>query len=103
MSHNGADRADNPRELSQALRIDHACRQVERAWRASRPEPMENLLHAAATEDRTPLLQELLPLEIELRQASGDRPTVGEYTARFAQHASLVAAAFVEVDALAQL
>src|SRR5262249_15992867 len=41
-----------------------------------------------------PLLEELLRVECELRRRAGEEPSPEEYSARFSQHAALVAAVF---------
>jgi tetratricopeptide (TPR) repeat protein len=68
---------------SQLWRVDAACDSFEAAWRADGRPRIETYLVAGAARERRPLVRELVALEVELRQAGGDRPSRDEYRARF--------------------
>src|SRR5205807_831528 len=66
----------------------------EAAWRGGARPRIEGSLAVAPEDDREALLRELLPVELELRRAAGERTTADEYRERFPAQASLVAAVF---------
>ena len=71
----------------QAIRISEVCDRFEWAWRKGAAPQIESALSAALPEDRPQLLEDLLRIELELRQAARDRPCVGDYLERFpAEH-----------------
>jgi formylglycine-generating enzyme required for sulfatase activity len=79
---------------SRDLRIDAICECYEAAWGGTiRPE-METYLVAVSEPERPALLRELMALDIELRRGGGERPTLGEYLARFPGFDDHVADAF---------
>ncbi|HEX8203722.1 MAG TPA: protein kinase [Isosphaeraceae bacterium] len=80
--------------LSQARRVNAACERYEAAWRAGRRPRIEDELGESQGPERTPLLTELIALEVELRRAGGERPTPTEYHTRFPGHAEAIVAAF---------
>src|SRR5689334_18184962 len=80
--------------LEQARRIDAACRRYEAAWRASSRPRIEDHLDRVPEPERSALLVELLPLELELRQRQGERPSPREYQERFPEHAALISTVF---------
>jgi len=59
---------DRNSSLDQARRIHQACERFEAAWRSGVQPRIEDVLSASAAEDRGPLFQELLALELELRR-----------------------------------
>jgi hypothetical protein len=67
----------------QALRIEEVCTRYEKDRRAGRPMCIESYLSAVAGEDHEHVLQELVALEIELRQREGHQLTPREYHERF--------------------
>ncbi|HVS39508.1 MAG TPA: tetratricopeptide repeat protein [Gemmataceae bacterium] len=73
---------------AEARRIDEICDRYEAAWKAgSRPMP-EEYLSTAGEPERSALLRQLLFLDWDFRQLTGDRPVSGDYLARFpADHA----------------
>jgi serine/threonine protein kinase/WD40 repeat protein len=80
--------------LDVAFRIDQACRRFEAARRGGRTPRIEEFLAESPEVERAPLLEELLPLEVELRLAGGERPHPADYLDRFPGHAELIADAF---------
>jgi hypothetical protein len=80
-----------------ASRLDEiigVCDRFEAAWRAGTPRTIEDDLQGVEEDLRPHLLGALLALEVELRQQRGERPTLGEYVARFPGSEDLVRAAF---------
>ncbi len=75
------DRSDESErnDLEQARRIHCACEAFEARWQDSDRPRIEDVLDGAKPSDRGALLEELLILEIELRRAAGERPTLSEY------------------------
>jgi hypothetical protein len=92
------DRPDRvlPCELAQARRIHAVCEEFERRWRAGQTSAIEHLVDSAEIDCQSPLLEELLILELELRQAGGERPTIDEYQSRFPAAVEQVLAAFAQ-------
>jgi serine/threonine protein kinase len=80
--------------LSLKQRIDEACDCFEAAWRARQQPRIEEYLTQASETERSELLGQLLPLEIELRWADGEHPTTGEYEGRFPKHLDVIQTAF---------
>jgi serine/threonine protein kinase/formylglycine-generating enzyme required for sulfatase activity len=87
---------DNPttRAWSSSQRMSHACELFAQAWREGRKPTIENYLENSSDSERAALLWDLLALEVELRCAAGEEPTVAEYQGRFPQDGSLVEAFF---------
>jgi serine/threonine-protein kinase len=81
-------------ELEQARRIHRLCEEFERRWRAGGEPRIEDFLQESGPGDRARLLEELLVLELELRQDAGAAPTASEYLVRFPDEAGRIAAAF---------
>jgi eukaryotic-like serine/threonine-protein kinase len=90
-----SDQGENS-SLEQARRIHSVCEDFERRWRDGDRAPIENLLESVEHGDRPALLEELLILEIELRRAAGEGPTLAEYRTRFPAALEQVAAAFAQ-------
>jgi formylglycine-generating enzyme required for sulfatase activity/tRNA A-37 threonylcarbamoyl transferase component Bud32 len=88
MSSSRSDPSAWPAEL--ALQVEEACNRFEAAWRAGDRPRIEAYLGETSEPGRLVLLRELLAVELEYRLGSGDRPTPGEYDARFPGHAELV-------------
>jgi serine/threonine-protein kinase len=80
--------------LTLAGHIDEACDRFEAGWKAGRRPRLEPYLSEAPVSQRSALLRELLMLELEFRERTGERPTPLEYRARFPEHGALVDSAF---------
>jgi WD40 repeat protein len=82
--------------LALELRIDAACQSFEAAWKAAGdggPRPrVEDYLAGADEADRSPLLGELLKLELHYRRAEAPGPE--EYRQRFPEYGPLLDALF---------
>jgi serine/threonine-protein kinase len=87
---------DRDRLLAQAKRVHQACERFELQWRGGQSPRIEEYLDAGLREDRGPLLEELLALEIELRSANGDSPLPAEYHARFPDQEAVIRSSFGE-------
>jgi serine/threonine-protein kinase len=86
----------DPDTLDRARRIHAICESHEAEWRAGLRPRIEDQLARAPNQDRAELLSELIALVVELRRSGGERPTPGEYLARFPGHRAAIAAAFDE-------
>src|SRR5262249_39787080 len=75
--------APEPLPLTLVDRVDRACDAFEAAWRAGPRPRLEDFLGELPEPGRSALLRELLAAELELRRASGERPTPDEYSPRF--------------------
>jgi len=64
-------------------RIDLICDDFERLWEEGTPRSIEDYLKAADTSWISPLCDELIQLELELRCRRGDTPLPEEYQTRF--------------------
>ncbi|MBL8812242.1 MAG: protein kinase [Planctomycetaceae bacterium] len=65
------------------LTIDRLCNRFEQSWRSGVPMRVETVLKELDTKHRRAGLAELLPLEIEYRQKSGQSVTIEELQRRF--------------------
>jgi eukaryotic-like serine/threonine-protein kinase len=92
------DRSDQgeANSLEQARRIHSACEAFECGWRSGGRPRIEALLDQAEDVDRWTLLEELLILEVELRRAAGEGPSLSEYRSRFPASDGRVEAAFAQ-------
>ncbi|HYT90592.1 MAG TPA: protein kinase, partial [Gemmataceae bacterium] len=70
-----------PREV--ALRVNAVCDRFEAAWRQGRPARVEEFLADTPEPIYTPLLRELVLLEMDYRRLSGEDSRPEEYRARF--------------------
>jgi len=75
-------------------RVDSVCQAFEAAWKAGQRPTIEPLLVNVEEPMRTPLLRELILLEIDYRQRASELPAVAEYRARFAADAPLIEGIF---------
>ncbi len=75
---------------------DDFCDQFEAAWRSDRKPTIEEFLARAAPENREPLLQALLEIELELRSAAGEVVSVDDYKTRFPEQQAVLENANVE-------
>jgi serine/threonine-protein kinase len=83
--------------LATARRVDQVCKSFETAWRASPGDPrIEDFLGPVPQPERSSVLRELVPLELELRQAQGETPLENEYKERFPDHGELIHVLFSE-------
>jgi WD40 repeat protein len=62
---------------------DQICDAFEAAWRAGRRPSLEDSIGPPGNIERTALLTELVPLEIEYRRRLGESPQAEEYASRF--------------------
>jgi WD40 repeat protein len=76
--------------LSADWRIEAVCSRFEKAWKSGEPPRLEDYLGDAEGAERRALLRELLLLELDYRARNGEKPTVEEYCARFAEAAELI-------------
>ncbi len=76
--------------LSIVRLIDRVCDEFEIAWRAGSRPRIEDHLSDVVEPGRSALLQALLASELESRRGLGERPSLGEYLARFPADAELV-------------
>jgi serine/threonine-protein kinase len=79
-----------------ALRVEQTCDRFEAAWQAGNRPVIEDHLRDAAEPERSALLHELLALELEYRRRVGEKPSLGEYLARFPRQAEVLNPFFVE-------
>ena len=86
-----SERGRGAMPLSLMARVDRACDAFEDAWRAGGRPRLEEFLVDPAEPDRSAMLRELLAAELELRRASGERPTPDEYARRFPGQETLIA------------
>ena len=89
---------DRNSSLEQARRIHQACERFEADWRSGGQPRIEDVLNGCSSEDRVPLFQELLALEIELRREQGDSPCPAQFQARFPDLEDQIAAAFPKAE-----
>ena len=73
----------NPPDLATLRAVNAACERFEAGWRAAREPKIEDVLAEVGELERGLLLEELVALEIELRQEQGERPDPAEYRIRF--------------------
>jgi len=66
-----------------ALRAERVCTRFEAAWRAGQQPRIEDFLAGAVGAVRTPLLHELVEVEVEYRLGRGEAPSLEEYLGRF--------------------
>jgi eukaryotic-like serine/threonine-protein kinase len=83
-------------DLERARRLHSVCETFECRWRNGDRRQIEDVLEKIEAGDRPALLEELLILEIELRRAIGERPSLSEYRSRFPATLELVEAAFAQ-------
>jgi WD40 repeat protein len=66
-----------------ALRAERVCKRFEAAWRAGQQPRIEDFVKDEVAAVRTPLLHELVEVEVECRLGRGEAPGLEEYLARF--------------------
>lgn len=84
---------ENP-EASFQSQIDMLCDRFQAAWKTDSPPDLATYLLDIKEASRQAAFHKLLHVELELRQARGDSPTLYEYQRRFPEKAALVAQAF---------
>jgi serine/threonine protein kinase len=82
--------------------MDEVCDRFEAARRAGQEPRIEDFLALAPESDRRELLRQLLKIEIELRREGDEKPTAGEYAARFPEHAELIPGIFQDTPSLGE-
>lgn len=80
--------------LGPADRVDVLCDAFESSYRSGERPQIEDYLSTSIPDDQATLLSELVPLDVEYRQAQGESPTPLEYEARFPGHIDVVRRAF---------
>ena len=80
-----------PADLEQVIAV---CEQFEEAWKQGRAHRIEDLQAEVPGPLRPRLFRELLALELELRQASGEHSGQDEYRVRFPELAGTISAVF---------
>ncbi len=84
------ERASGPDALAAARRVHAVCERFEADSRAGARPRIEDYQGAVDGPTRALLVKELIALEIELRRARGDHPTLHEYLERFPDFAEAV-------------
>jgi serine/threonine-protein kinase len=87
---------DEPFSAGALLRLDQACDRFEAAWRAGERPQLEDFLGDVAGPDKQELFRELLAVELACRRQRGERPTPGDYRARFPQYIERIQVVFQE-------
>lgn len=80
--------------FNERRQIDAMCDRFETAWQQDKKPLIENFLNELEHRYQAYLLQELVPLERELRLLAGEVPHFSEYASRFPQHAQILAPCF---------
>ena len=98
----GARGASGPGSLSVtgAEELDRVCDQFEAEWRAGGRPRIEDRLVGVAGPERTPLVCELLVIELHWRRKAGERPDPAEYLGRLLEDAEAVHATFGRTETL---
>ena len=82
-------------DLEQVIAV---CERFEKAWKVGRQHRIEDLQGEVPGSLRPRLFRELIAIELELRQARGERPGQEEYRVRFPDQAVAIGAIFAEVE-----
>src|SRR6516162_9481867 len=69
--------------LSAEKRVDAVCVRFENAWQQGRRPAIEDFVADTPEPERTALLRELVPLDVDYRRRHGEEPQPHEYSARF--------------------
>lgn len=80
-----------------AHQIDHLCDQFEQAWKSGARPPIEDFLVQVAPTHRARLLEDLLGVELQLRQKEGETLSLERFRQRFVAHAKSVETVFRHV------
>ncbi len=80
------------------LQVVHAaCEAFEQALRSDTPPRIEDHIAAASSAMRDPLFRELLAIEVELRSANKQSPSIAEYLVRFPDRSDDIHQVFHEI------
>ncbi len=95
-----ADRAEDASFSSPTafFQVDEVCDQFDAAWRDGQRPEIEPYLARFAEPLRSRAMRELLLIEIEYREAAGERPTLKQYIDRFPNDAQSVKQVFQRLD-----
>ena len=83
-------------QSSLGAKLDQICDRFETAWNAEQRPRIEDFLNVLPDDHRSQLFRELLQVELELRQRSGEKPNVDEYSLRFSEHSALITDVFAK-------
>lgn len=84
------DRDDSSLPVDALERVNCVCRDFEAAWlRGERPQ-IETCLGGTEGQERSLLVRELVLLELDYRQRTGEQPRLEEYAARFPDERDLL-------------
>jgi len=72
-----------PVDPTLGLRIEAVCTQFEKAWQAGTGPRIEDYLAGWTGEERSALLRELIPLDLEYRRKAGEEATLADYSRHF--------------------
>ena len=89
--------ADNlPAELSvaQLRRVDKVCAAFEDAWKSGQHPAIESYCSDVAEPERSAMLRELLLLDLDYHQRSGEAPSRADYNVRFPADHAVIDGAF---------
>ena len=92
---------DNTAEISATAlsRIDEVCLRFESAWRTGKAPKIEDFLDGFDEQLRSPLISELLLLDIDYRQQNGESPVAPEYHSRLPHDGSTIDSVFIHQSA----
>jgi serine/threonine protein kinase/formylglycine-generating enzyme required for sulfatase activity len=88
-------------EESWSKRKERLCDEFEDDWRAGRKPRIEDYIRDLPEPQRGQLLSALLAVELELRVAGREKPTLGEYEGRFPLDGALLRTCFVDAGCIA--
>src|SRR4051812_48134674 len=76
------------------LRLDEMCQRFEAAWKSGPPPVVETYLQECPETERSALLQQLLPLDLEYRARQGLTPLPDDYLSRFPEFGDVIRSVF---------
>lgn len=82
--------AKSHQPMSRRVRVDKACDDFERQWRAGENPRIESFLADAEADDREHLLRELIAVDLMLRNTAGQKVDPAEYHDRFVENGDIV-------------
>ena len=82
--------AKSHQPMSRRVRVDKACDDFERQWRAGENPRIESFLADAEADDREHLLRELIVVDLMLRNTAGQKVDPAEYHNRFVENGDIV-------------
>jgi tetratricopeptide (TPR) repeat protein len=89
---------DDPLSAADLEQVIAVCERYEEAWKLGRRHRIEDLQGELPGSLRPRLFRELIALELELRQARGERPGEEEYRARFPAQAATIGSIFAGAE-----